>query len=85
MPDVFDKLKLQAVGEDEVVMLESWIDAQTALLPALKSFVLPGGSTANSTAHVARTVCRRAERSCVTLSKAIELRSRNNYVLKPFV
>ncbi len=74
MPDVFDKLKLQAVGEDEVVMLESWIDAQTALLPALKSFVLPGGSTANSTAHVARTVCRRAERSCVTLSKAIEIR-----------
>ncbi len=74
IPDVFEKLKLQAVGDEEVSMLETWIDAQTVLLPELKSFVLPGGSTANSTAHIARTVCRRAERNCVTLSKAAEIR-----------
>lgn len=72
--DVFTKLKLQAVDANDIGLLEKWIDAQTAELPELKSFVLPGGSIANSTAHVARTVCRRAERNCVTLSKKIDIR-----------
>lgn len=74
-PDVFQKLKLQAVNSNDISLLEKWIDEQTSSLPELKSFVLPGGSAANSTAHVARTVCRRAERNCVTLNKAIDIRS----------
>jgi cob(I)alamin adenosyltransferase len=49
--------------------LEDALDAFNAKLPALKEFILPGGSRAASLAHVARTVCRRAERTLVALSK----------------
>ncbi len=47
--------------------LEDWIDQFTDQLPPLKAFVLPGGSMAASTMHVARTVCRRAERTVAML------------------
>ncbi len=49
--------------------LEDALDAFNAKLPALKEFILPGGSRAASLAHVARTVCRRAERALVALSR----------------
>ncbi len=49
--------------------LEDMLDALNAKLPALKDFILPGGSRAASLAHVARTVCRRAERALVALAK----------------
>lgn len=42
--------------------LEAWIDEMSAELPPLRAFVLPGGSRAGAASHVARTVCRRAER-----------------------
>lgn len=48
--------------------LEAWIDALTAELPALDAFVLPAGSPVAAQLHVARTVCRRAERGVVGLS-----------------
>ena len=50
--------------------LEVALDAFNAKLPALREFILPGGSRAAGLAHVARTVCRRAERSMVALGKA---------------
>jgi cob(I)alamin adenosyltransferase len=50
------------VGAARVLRLEGWIDAVNAPLPELKSFVLPGGSPLASHLHLARTVCRRAER-----------------------
>ncbi len=50
-----------------VAGLESWIDELNASLPELKSFVLPGGNLLNSHLHIARTVCRRAERSVLAL------------------
>lgn len=50
------------VAEEDVVRLEGWIDAFEATLPALKSFILPGGSGAAAALHHARTVVRRAER-----------------------
>ena len=53
--------------------LEDALDAFNARLPALKEFILPGGSRAAGLAHVARTVCRRAERALVALSKTDEL------------
>jgi cob(I)alamin adenosyltransferase len=74
-PEVFQKLKLEAVDLSDIKLLETWIDEQTALLPELKSFVLPGGSASNAIAHMARTVCRRSERKCVTLNKHIDIRS----------
>ena len=49
--------------------LEDALDAFNAGLPALKDFILPGGSRAASLAHVARTICRRAERTLVALAK----------------
>ncbi|MBZ0279098.1 MAG: cob(I)yrinic acid a,c-diamide adenosyltransferase [Anaerolineae bacterium] len=52
---------------DTVTWLETAIDQMTAELPALTSFILPGGSLAAAQLHVARTVCRRAERIVVAL------------------
>jgi len=58
-------LKLERVAALEA-LLEEW----NAGLPALKEFILPGGSRAAAAAHLARTVCRRAERSVVALGAA---------------
>jgi cob(I)alamin adenosyltransferase len=54
----------------EVTRLETEMDAMNAGLPPLRSFVLPGGSRLNAELHVCRTVCRRAERSLVSLARA---------------
>ena len=50
--------------------LENALDAFNAKLPALKEFILPGGGTAAAACHLARTVCRRAERRCWTLARS---------------
>lgn len=50
--------------------LESWMDAHTAALPPLTSFILPGGSLAAAALHTARTVARRAEREATNLVRA---------------
>jgi cob(I)alamin adenosyltransferase len=55
------------VGSDDIVRLERWIDALEAELPPLRRFILAGGSPAGAAFHVARTVCRRAERAIVAL------------------
>jgi len=53
----------------QVHTLENWLEQWNATLPALKEFILPGGSRAAAAAHLARTVCRRAERSVVALGR----------------
>jgi len=58
----------EILADNHVARLESALDGFNAMLPALKDFVLPGGSRAAALAHVARTVCRRAERRVVTLA-----------------
>ena len=58
------------LADSHVAQLEAALDQFNATLPALKDFILPGGSRAAALAHVARTVCRRAERRVITLSKS---------------
>ncbi len=61
--------KLPELAEEDLTKLENSIDQMDQELPALKNFVLPGGHPANSFTHVARCVCRRAERLAVQLSE----------------
>jgi len=56
--------------EEQVRRLEEALEAWNADLPALKEFILPGGSRAAAAAHLARAICRRAERSVVALGRA---------------
>jgi cob(I)alamin adenosyltransferase len=53
---------------DDIRVIEEAIDGMQSELPELRHFILPGGSPGVSAAHLARTVCRRAERRCVALS-----------------
>ncbi|HEY9117975.1 MAG TPA: cob(I)yrinic acid a,c-diamide adenosyltransferase [Roseivirga sp.] len=69
-PDLFDS---------DITALEKAMDAMDEQLPALTSFVLPGGHQSVSFSHIARCVCRRAERICITLN---ELEPASNLVLK---
>ncbi len=61
--------KQARVTDAEIAQLEAEIDRMNEGLPALRSFVLPGGCRVNAELHVCRTVCRRAERICVTLAR----------------
>ncbi len=69
-PDTGEKLEYEPlrIVEPQVDRLEREIDALNAELSPLRSFVLPGGSAASAALHVARTICRRAERQMVELS-----------------
>jgi cob(I)alamin adenosyltransferase len=61
-----------ALGDDDVARLEQLIDRYEAELPALRRFILAGGSPAGAALHVARAVCRRAERRMVALDPAVD-------------
>jgi cob(I)alamin adenosyltransferase len=56
-----------AVDEASVARLEGWIDALDAGLPPLRHFILSGGGPGGAALHLARTICRRAERSALAL------------------
>jgi cob(I)alamin adenosyltransferase len=58
-----------SLGTDDVARLEGWIDAAEAELVPLRRFILPGGSAAGAALHLARTVCRRAERGIIGLGE----------------
>jgi cob(I)alamin adenosyltransferase len=62
-----------SIGEAHVARLEAELDGHNATLPPLKEFILPGGTRAAALCHVARTVCRRAERSVVALAGVEQL------------
>jgi cob(I)alamin adenosyltransferase len=68
-PEKEPKLKIPDLGEMDIVLLEKEIDKMNAKLPAMRSFLLPGGHPAVSSAHIARCVCRRAERLTVALQQ----------------
>ena len=72
-PDKEVKMKLPDIHEQDVSWLEERIDEMNAVLPEMRSFILPGGNLASSTCHVARCVCRRAERICVAMQEQQEV------------
>jgi cob(I)alamin adenosyltransferase len=65
-----DKVKIPSLSDSDVEMLERSIDNMEQSLEPMKFFILPGGHISVSTGHLARTVCRRAERSVVLLDSA---------------
>lgn len=73
--DLFDMGAELAIPEHEalqaahIVRLEDWLEQYNSTLPALAEFILPGGTRAASLAHLARTTCRRAERTLVSLRR----------------
>ena len=68
-PEKEPLLKIPDLKEVDIEILEKEIDKMNELLKPMKSFILPGGHVAISTAHVSRCVCRRAERICVNMQE----------------
>jgi cob(I)alamin adenosyltransferase len=68
-PDKDSIMKLPDLKEEDILLLEKEIDTINSILPAMKNFILPGGHVAVSTTHIARCVCRRAERICVAMQQ----------------
>jgi cob(I)alamin adenosyltransferase len=74
-PEKEPKMKIPDLLPEDVTALEKAIDKMNETLPVMKFFILPGGHPTVSQLHVARCVCRRAERCCVRLeleSKEVE-------------
>lgn len=61
------------IADDDIRRLELAIDEADAQLPALKAFVIPGGSKESAVCQICRTICRRAERRILTLSETCEV------------
>lgn len=72
-PNFKEKKYFPELSAALIISLEKEIDRMNEALPLLKSFILPLGHTSISSAHIARTVCRRAERYVLTLSESEEV------------
>jgi cob(I)alamin adenosyltransferase len=68
-PEKVGKIQTPDLHQSDIELLENWIDEMDSKLPELKNFILPGGHTSVSTCHIARCVCRRAERLVVALNE----------------
>ncbi|MFY8090748.1 MAG: cob(I)yrinic acid a,c-diamide adenosyltransferase [Chitinophagaceae bacterium] len=68
-PDKEPLMKMPDLLESDVVFLENEMDRMNESLAPMKFFIIPGGDVAISTAHVARCICRRAERICVQMDE----------------
>lgn len=69
------KLEKTRFDHESIDLLEKWIDGLDAKLPALHSFILPGGHPAGSMLHIARSLCRNAERAVLPISKQADVSS----------
>ena len=68
-PEKEPKLRIPDLIESDITLLEKEIDRMSDALPPMKSFILPGGHPTVSHIHIARCICRRAERCCVRLNE----------------
>lgn len=68
-PDKEPLMKIPDLKQEDIKLLEQSIDTMNETLPVMKSFILPGGHVAVSNLHIARCVCRRAERICVHMQE----------------
>ena len=68
-PEKESALRIPDLKEEDIAGLEMSMDAMNEVLAPMKSFIIPGGHQAISTAHIARCVCRRAERWCVNMQE----------------
>lgn len=66
-PEKEPKMRIPDLKDTDAILLEKEMDRMNETLPSMKSFILPGGHPAVSNLHIARCVCRRAERCCVRL------------------
>src|SRR6185295_3145817 len=66
-PEKETKMKIPDLEEDDITLLEKEIDRMNESIPPMKNFILPGGHPTVSHLHIARCICRRAERCCVRL------------------
>ncbi|MEM1417224.1 MAG: cob(I)yrinic acid a,c-diamide adenosyltransferase [Myxococcota bacterium] len=81
VPEKAEKLFVPALQEESITRLERAIDTHEEVLPALQTFILPGGTLAAAQLHVARTVCRRAERRVVALAAQSPVRDELRHYL----
>lgn len=65
-----ERLNIPKISTTDIELLEKEMDAMEAALPQMTHFILPGGHTAVSYCHIARTVCRRAERMASVLNES---------------
>lgn len=72
------KLEKTRFDADAIALLESWIDSMEGRLPPLHAFILPGGHPAGAFLHLARSICRRAERRVLPLHQKGDV---SNFVL----
>lgn len=68
-PEKESALRIPDLKEEDILGLENSMDQMNEVLAPMKSFIIPGGHQAISTAHIARCVCRRAERWCVNMQE----------------
>lgn len=68
-PEKEPSMKIPDLKESDILLLEMEMDAMNETLPEMKNFILPTGHVAISTTHIARCICRRAERICVNLQE----------------
>lgn len=61
------KIKKTRFDAEEIQQIEQWIDAIASDIPPLNTFILPGGHPSSGMLHLARSICRRAERNVITL------------------
>lgn len=71
-----DKIEKTRFDDESITLLEKWMDQFSETLPPLKTFILPGGHPAGAALHLARSICRRAERTCIPLNQEHEVSDR---------